>query len=79
VTRGGDSGSPGSPLLESDPEHIVVLDSFLKEDTAAKLRHVFDERFENPREGKVERFVWDWWHVPGQYTLVSVCFSPSRT
>lgn len=31
---------------------------------------MFEARFGDPREGSSERFVWDWWHVPGQYTLL---------
>ncbi|CAM9380667.1 unnamed protein product [Choristocarpus tenellus] len=62
--------TPGSPLSESNPEHIVVVDSFLESKTASNLRQVFDDRFEKPREGNVDRFVWDWWHVANQYTLM---------
>ncbi|MGI8873754.1 MAG: hypothetical protein ACR2KP_05410 [Egibacteraceae bacterium] len=35
---------------------------------AAALRAVWDERFKRRREGDPESFVWDYWHVPGQYT-----------
>jgi hypothetical protein len=31
---------------------------------------VFDERFADPRSTRADRFVWDWWHVPGQYTAL---------
>jgi hypothetical protein len=31
---------------------------------------VFDQRFAAPREARRDRFVWDWWHVPGQYTAL---------
>jgi hypothetical protein len=44
----------------------MIVDQFAQE--AAALRAVFDERFANPREARRDRFVWDWWHVPGQYT-----------
>lgn len=37
---------------------------------AAPLRRVFDERFEDPRSTRGDRFAWDWWHVPGQYTAL---------
>lgn len=31
---------------------------------------MFDERFEDPRRASSDRFVWDYWHVPGQYTAL---------
>jgi hypothetical protein len=37
---------------------------------AGKLRAEFDRRFGEPRETRSDRFVWDFWHVPDQYTLV---------
>lgn len=37
---------------------------------AKALRKVFDTRFAEPCEATEERFVWDYWHVPEQYTLV---------
>ncbi len=37
---------------------------------AAPLRAVFDERFAEPRSTRGDRFVWDYWHVPGQYTAL---------
>lgn len=37
---------------------------------APKLRAEFDSRFGDPRETTSDRFVWDYWHVPGQYTLL---------
>ncbi|CAM9319990.1 unnamed protein product, partial [Scytosiphon promiscuus] len=55
---------------DSSAEHVLVTDSFLEDDTAARLRGVFHDRFSKPREGSSERFVWDWWHVPDQYTLM---------
>jgi hypothetical protein len=44
----------------------VIVDRFAPE--AEALRAVFDERFAEPRRARGDRFVWDWWHVPGQYT-----------
>jgi len=44
----------------------VIVDRFAPE--ARALRDVFDERFAEPRRARGDRFVWDWWHVPGQYT-----------
>lgn len=45
---------------------VLVFDDFAKESRA--MRRVFDERFEDPRRARSDRFVWDFWHVPGQYT-----------
>lgn len=61
---------PPSDMSESRPKHVLVTDSFLEDGTASRLRGIFDGRFSKPREGNPDRFVWDWWHVPDQYTLV---------
>jgi hypothetical protein len=37
---------------------------------ARDLRAVFVNRFANPRSTRADRFVWDYWHVPDQYTAV---------
>ncbi len=34
------------------------------------LRTHYNERFSNPLETTSERFIWDYWHVPGQYSLM---------
>ena len=47
---------------------MIVVDRFAPE--ARPLRAVFDARFAAPREAHGERFVWDYWHVPGQYTAL---------
>ena len=47
---------------------LVVVDRFATE--APELRSVFDARFEDPRRANADRFVWDYWHVPGQYTAL---------
>jgi hypothetical protein len=47
-------------------QYRLVKDAF---SPAAKLlRAEFDRRFENPRATRSDRFVWDFWHVPDQYT-----------
>lgn len=46
----------------------LVIDDFAPE--TAALREVFDERFADPRATRDDRFVWDYWHVPGQYTAL---------
>ncbi|MGE0709716.1 MAG: hypothetical protein AB7N76_22160 [Planctomycetota bacterium] len=43
-----------------------VLDDFYAE--APSLRAAFDERFADPRSTREDRFVWDYWHLPDQYT-----------
>jgi len=45
-----------------------VVDRFAPE--AGALRATFDARHEDPRVARPDRFVWDWWHVPGQYTAL---------
>jgi hypothetical protein len=47
---------------------LLVLDRFAPE--GPRLRAHFDERFADPRSARADRFVWDFWHVPGQYTLL---------
>jgi hypothetical protein len=47
---------------------LVIVDKFAPE--ARDLRATFDERFAEPRSTRADRFVWDWWHVPGQYTAL---------
>jgi len=37
---------------------------------ARALRSAFDERFAEPRSTARSRFVWDYWHIPGQYTAL---------
>jgi hypothetical protein len=46
----------------------LVVPGFLPE--AEKLRTAFDERFADPRSTDPERFVWDYWHMPEQYTYL---------
>jgi hypothetical protein len=59
---------------------IVIADDFAREANA--LRAVFDARFADPRSTRGDRFVWDWWHVPGQYTALRTpawTYFPRRT
>ena len=44
---------------------VIVVDRFAD---PRPLRRVFDERFADPRSTRSDRFAWDYWHVPGQYT-----------
>lgn len=34
-----------------------------------KHTQVFDERFGDPRATSEERFLWDYFHIPNQYTM----------
>lgn len=45
-----------------------VVDGFAPE--ARALRAHFDSRFNDPRIARANRFVWDLWHVPGQYSAL---------
>src|ERR1043166_2295879 len=47
---------------------VIVVDRFRPE--SPQLRAVFDARFAAPREAHADRFVWDYWHVPDQYTAL---------
>ncbi|MES2857263.1 MAG: hypothetical protein V4692_15445 [Bdellovibrionota bacterium] len=47
-------------------KHFLTVDSFSEE--AKGLRTHYEDRFRDPREARSDRFVWDYWHVPGQYT-----------
>ncbi len=48
--------------------HLLIQDKFSP--TAKALRSHFDQRFANPHDADSNRFVWDYWHVPDQYTLL---------
>ena len=47
---------------------VLTVDAFSKE--AREMRAHFEDRFRDPREARSDRFVWDYWHVPGQYTAL---------
>lgn len=49
-------------------KRILVLDRFYPQ--AKKLRSYFDDCFSNPKAIGGDRFVWDYWHVADQYTLL---------
>ncbi|MAV90810.1 MAG: hypothetical protein CL676_05270 [Bdellovibrionaceae bacterium] len=44
---------------------ILVHDRFYPQ--VSELRDFFDQQFENPLEVHENRFVWDFWNVPGHY------------
>lgn len=45
---------------------FTTVDNFYPR--ARDLRKVFDQRFANPLDSHAQRFVWDFWNVPGEYT-----------
>lgn len=47
-------------------QSLMVFDQFYRQ--ASDLRSHFEERFADPRESRSDRFIWDYWHIPGQYT-----------
>ena len=47
---------------------IITVDRFYRH--AAKLREEFENRFADPKRANPNRFVWDYWNVPGQYTTL---------
>jgi len=47
---------------------LAIVDRFAPEGRA--LRAHLDARFQDPRKASADRFVWDFWHVPGQYTAL---------
>ena len=63
------SEQPRTVDPEAGPEHLRVVERFLEPSVAASLRGTYDAHFEEPRQAHPMRFVWDYWHVPGQYTL----------
>ena len=49
-------------------DHCLVIPNFFGD--AKKLRAAFESKFADPRATRSDRFVWDYWHVPNQYTLI---------
>jgi hypothetical protein len=47
---------------------LTIVDGFAPE--GRLLRAHLDARFGDPRRASADRFVWDFWHVPGQYTAL---------
>lgn len=48
--------------------HIITKDNFYSK--AKEMRNVYENNFKDPRHTHNGRFVWDYWHVPEQYTLM---------
>lgn len=47
---------------------VFTIDQFAPQ--ARALRSELDRRFAEPRRASADRFVWDYWHIPGQYTAL---------
>jgi hypothetical protein len=47
---------------------LITVDNFSS--SAKELRNHFESRFQPSELPASDRFVWDWWHVPDQYTLL---------
>ena len=45
-----------------------MVDDFF--DGAEKMREVYDARFRTPRVTSGDRFVWDFWYIPDQYSYL---------
>lgn len=63
-----DSGREKINFASMRNQPILVIDGFTPR--AKSLRRHFDDQFANPLSLEKQRFVWDYWHVPEQYTLV---------
>jgi hypothetical protein len=57
-------------LDETEPIHIHVNDNFLSDSLSKCLRGKFVDHFSDSRQGNSDRFCFDYWHVPDQYTLL---------
>ena len=70
---GEDDEMLGDIEIPELPKHWMIHDLFLPTHgvgSASSLRGVFDTHHDDPRRTHEYRFVWDYWHVPGQYTLL---------
>jgi hypothetical protein len=52
----------------ADRRRLATVDDFFPD--AGEMRRVFEERLGTRRGAPRERFVWDYWHVPDQYTYI---------
>ena len=68
IVRSSGSGAPRVIDPRAVSRSVIIVDGFAPE--AAALRRTFDDRFADPRSTRADRFVWDYWHVPGQYTAL---------
>ncbi|KAL4859895.1 putative dolichyl-diphosphooligosaccharide--protein glycosyltransferase subunit 3B [Chlorella vulgaris] len=75
LPEGGATNAAAEP--DSDDEYIelpeaqhIIREANFGGDLVAELRAHFEKRLGNPLEASSERFCFDWWHVPDQYTLL---------
>eukprot|EP00188_Purpureofilum_apyrenoidigerum_P001285 Plantae.Rhodophyta-Purpureofilum_apyrenoidigerum.ctg1690.p1 GENE.Plantae.Rhodophyta-Purpureofilum_apyrenoidigerum.ctg1690~~Plantae.Rhodophyta-Purpureofilum_apyrenoidigerum.ctg1690.p1 ORF type:complete len:349 (-),score=27.31 Plantae.Rhodophyta-Purpureofilum_apyrenoidigerum.ctg1690:75-1121(-) len=61
-------GSRAARTDRVESQHLIVVDQFLT--SADELRRSYDQKFSDPMRMDGDRFVWDLWHVPDQYTLL---------
>jgi 2OG-Fe(II) oxygenase superfamily len=54
--------------LDARMRHILVLSDFFE--AAEDLRRAFDSHFEDHVSCRFERFIWDYWYVPGMFTYL---------
>lgn len=69
MERGEDAAPAVEPTTGPAHRDVVLAPDFF--DEASALRAHFDKAFEDPRAlGSINRFVWDYWHVPDQFCYV---------
>lgn len=68
--RAEDETGGGDIEIPERPAHVRWVDGFLDGTAAEDLRGVFDAHHAEPTRVHEYRFVWDYWHVPDQYTLL---------
>jgi hypothetical protein len=56
------------PSSKRNARSYSTTDKFFSD--AGAMRAHFEDRFKDPRGADAGRFVWDYWHVPGQYTAL---------
>lgn len=67
--------APEERLFLTEACETLLQQGWLVDDDFAptlvpKLREEFVSRFANPLDVNAERFIWDYWHVPDQYSLM---------
>lgn len=60
-------------MKKLQPKSILLEKNFSS--VAKELRAVFEKKFADPRKTTIDRFVWDFWHIENQY---SVLRTPAR-
>ena len=65
-TWDGTSLGDNSGFWHDSPMRVKIVPSFF--DRATELRRHFEEKVGPSRESTENRFVWDYWHIPGQFT-----------